>query len=143
MKELEYPFDSEFVLRKKKFLKKELLKKDKLIEKKIAILSGSTVGETQNILELFLLNHDIKPTFWQGQYNRYYEEVMFDNQDLKNFKPDVIYIHTTNKNITDFPFPEDSSEIVSKKVNLTFTHFSQIWDKLRDEIPCPIIQNNF
>jgi FkbH-like protein len=143
MKELEYPFDSEYILRKKKSLKKELLQNQIFIEKKVAILCGSTVGEMQNILELFLLNHGIKPIFWQGQYNRYYEEAMFNNYELKEFKPDIIYIHTTNKNIIDFPTPEDTSEVVSQKLSSTFSYFSQMWDKLRDELQCPIIQNNF
>ena len=39
MKELEFPFDGEYILKKKKSIKKELLARDiKYIEKKIAIL---------------------------------------------------------------------------------------------------------
>ena len=76
---LDYPFDSDLILQKKKKLKKELLLKEGLIEKRIAILSGSTIGEIQNILELFLLNYGIKPVFYQGQYARYYEDLMFDD----------------------------------------------------------------
>ena len=56
MSVLDYPFDSAYILQKKKSIKKELLAKDKFIEKKVAIMSGSTIGEIKNILELFLLN---------------------------------------------------------------------------------------
>ena len=89
---LDYPFDSALVLQKKKKLKKELLLKEGLIEKRIAILSGSTIGEVQNILELFLLNYGIKPVFYQGQYARYYEDLMFDDGALKEFNPDKIQV---------------------------------------------------
>ena len=34
----------------------KLLEKDGLVPKKIAIMSGSTIGEIKNILELFLLD---------------------------------------------------------------------------------------
>ena len=62
------------LLQKKKSIKKELLAKDKFIEKKVAVMSGSTIGEIKNILELFLLNYGIKPEFRVGGYNRYFEE---------------------------------------------------------------------
>lgn len=40
MKELEYPFDGDYILKKKKSIKKELLAREdiKYLEKKIAIL---------------------------------------------------------------------------------------------------------
>ena len=97
MSVLEYPFDSALILQKKKRLKKELLLKEGLIEKKVAILSGSTIGEVQNILELFLLDYGIKPVFWQGQYARYYENLVFDNDQLKEFAPDCTICSNTGR----------------------------------------------
>ena len=59
MKELEYPFNAEEIIKKKKSLKRELLNRpgQNYIEKKIAILGGSTTNDIKNILELFLLNY--------------------------------------------------------------------------------------
>ena len=45
---LDYPFDSAYILQKKKSIKKELLANNKFIDKKVAILSGSTIGEIKN-----------------------------------------------------------------------------------------------
>lgn len=58
MKELEYPFDSEFILKKRKALKKALLgeKEQSRLKKRIAILGGSTTHDIRDMLELFLLN---------------------------------------------------------------------------------------
>ena len=60
MKELEYPFDADLLIKNKRKIKKELLQKENFIEKKIAILGGSTTSEIKNMLELFLLNYFMK-----------------------------------------------------------------------------------
>jgi FkbH-like protein len=143
MKELEYPFNSAYILQKKKYLRKILLEQSGLMEKNVAILCGSTVGVTKNILELFLLNQGVKPIFWEGQYDRYYEDIMFDDQELVSFRPDIVYIFTSVKNITDLPKPKDTHEAVTKKLESTFNRFKQIWDRIRTKLHCPIIQNNF
>lgn len=64
----DYPFDPAFILQKKRALRRELLASEGLVPKKVAILSGSTVGEIKNILELFLLNAGIRPEFYVGGY---------------------------------------------------------------------------
>ena len=100
MKELEYPFDSDYILKKKKSLKKQLIKQDNLLEKRIAILGGSTTNDIKLVLELFLLNYGIKPIFYESEYNQFYQDAVFGNEELDHFNPDIIYIHTTNRNIT-------------------------------------------
>ena len=53
MKELEYPFDAELIIKKKKSLKKQLLADETktFIDKKIAILGGETTNNINLILE--------------------------------------------------------------------------------------------
>ena len=45
MRCFDYPFDPAFILQKKRALRRELLASEGLVPKKVAILSGSTVGE--------------------------------------------------------------------------------------------------
>ena len=46
MKELEYPFDPGYIMKKRRSIKKQLLKTDKpFIEKRIAVLGGSTTHD--------------------------------------------------------------------------------------------------
>ena len=99
MQALEYPFDGEALLRKKRALRRELAAQPGLVEKKVAIVSGTTVGEVKNMLELFLLNSGIRPAFWEGPYGLYYESIAFDDGSLAAFAPDVIYIHTSVHNL--------------------------------------------
>lgn len=142
MSVLDYPFDNAYILEKKKSIKRELLQNDKFIEKKIAVLSGSTIGEIKNILELFLLNYGIKPEFKVGGYNRYYEELMFDDGSLKEFAPDFIYIHTSNKNIENLPVPQDSEEAVKDKLIKEFEKFKAVCEKALS-FGAVVIVNNF
>lgn len=144
MRELEYPFDAEWILKKKKFIKKTLLKSDEsFLEKRIAILGGSTTNDVKNVLELFLLNYGIRPIFYESEYNQYYEDVMFSNEKLSVFKPDLIYIHTTNRNITEYPEISDDEEKVDLKLNIVVTKFESMWERIAEIYHCPIIQNNF
>ena len=144
MKELEYPFDAEYILRKKKSIKKQLLENSSgMLEKKIAILGGYTTNDIKLVLELFLLNNGIKPSFYESEYNRFYQDAVFDNPELEEFSPDVIYVCTSNRNIVRYPSINDSKEDVEFLIKLEEEKFHSIWDSLSSKYSCPIIQNNF
>ena len=143
MNELEYPFDVEYLIKNKKKIKKELLLRPGLIDKKIAILGGSTTSEIKNMLEIFLLNQGIKPTFYESEYNMYYEDAMFGNPELDVFNPDIIYIHTTNRNIMNFPTMYDTKEVIDSKLQSEYDKFEKMWNNLFQKFNATIIQNNF
>lgn len=144
MKELEYPFDSNYILSKKKKIKRELLEQNiRFIDKKIAILGGSTTSNIKLILELFLLNYGIRPTFYESEYNQYYQDAMFDNEELQAFAPDLIYVCTSNRNITQYPLLSDGADTVEGLFEAEKNKFYGIWDSLASRYHCPIIQNNF
>ena len=111
--------------------------------KKIAILGGSTTSEIKNILELFLLNYGIKPTFYESEYNQFYEDAIFGNEELDNFNPDIIYIYTTNRNIIQYPTMYDDEKTVEDKLNSEYEKFKKVWEKLFEKFSAIIIQNNF
>ena len=144
MKELEYPFDADQILSKKKKLRRELLESNTaFIDKKVAILGGSTTSDIKLVLELFLLNYGIRPSFYESEYNQYYQDAMFPNAKLEEFAPDVIYIHTTNRNVTTYPQVADSAETVYGLIQAEVDKFTGMWDRLASVYHCPIIQNNF
>ena len=145
MKELEYPFDSSFLLQKRRKLKKALLADGSArMEKRIAVLGGSTTNDIVSMLELFLLNCGIQPVFYQSEYAQYWQDAMFDAPELTAFQPDLIFIHTTSRNITEAPLPLSASEQeVQDALERQYTHFTQMWEHLAATYHCPILQNNF
>lgn len=145
MKELEYPFDSEYILKKRRAIKKTLLgeKEQSRLKKRIAVLGGSTTHDIKEMLELFLLNAGIEPVFYESEYNQYWQDVMFDAPELTAFHPDIIFIHTSSRNIQNFPGVRDSEEQIEELAKEVYAPFEQMWKKIGQVYQCPVIQNNF
>ena len=144
MQELNYPFDPSYIIKKRKSIKRELLADGSArIKKKIAVFGGSTTNEIINTLELFLLNAGIEAEFYESEYAQYEQDAVFPSEELICFKPDIVFVHTTNRNIRNLPEVTDSKEIVDEKLKAEFARFENIWNSIRDKFHCPIIQNNF
>ncbi|MCH5255758.1 MAG: HAD-IIIC family phosphatase [Lachnospiraceae bacterium] len=144
MRELEYPFDSEYILKKSKKIKKQLLGElHNPIKKKIAVLGGSTTHDIVRILDIFLLNYGIEAEFYESEYAQYWQDVMFDAPELISFAPDLIYIHTSNRNITSYPAAGDSGEDIDALLDNEYKRFEVMWDKAAKTYQAPIVQNNF
>jgi len=144
MQELEYPFDSAYIMKKRKSIKRTLLSDGTTrLKKKIAVLGGSTTNDIVSIMELFLLNMGIEPTFYQSEYAQYWQDAMFPGEELKSFSPDIVLVHTTNRNITAFPSVTDKPEEVDELLNKEFNRYKIMWESIADKLHCPIIQNNF
>lgn len=139
---LSVPLDCEFILRKQKSLRRSLISKNNFIEKRIAILGGSTTNDFKNILELFLLNSGIKPIFYESEYNKYYEDSVFGNEELDEFKPEIIFIYTSFVNLINRPDIKDNSEIIDEKISNEYERYLQIWESLSSRYNAIIIQNN-
>lgn len=144
MRELEYPFDGELILKKSKKLKRALLEeRADFLEKRIAVLGGSTTHDIVRMLELFLLNQGIRPVFYESEYAQYWQDVMFDNQELVSFAPELIFIHTSNRNITAYPSMQDQEPQMDALLTEQYEHFHVMWEKIAEKYHCPVIQNNF
>lgn len=144
MKELLYPFDADYILSRKKSLRRQLLQDaEGMPEKKIAILGGYTTNDIKLILELFLLNNGIKPDFYESEYNQFYQDAAFDNAELEAFRPDVIYICTSNRNIVRYPDINQTKEEIDELIKNEKNKYESIWESLSERYGCPIIQNNF
>ncbi|MEG2083633.1 MAG: HAD family hydrolase, partial [Oscillospiraceae bacterium] len=138
----DYPFDCAEVLKNRRALKKKLLQRDDLLERRIALLSGSTVGVLKDLLEIFLLDWGIRPVFFEGAYGRFYEDAVFDEGALARFKPDVLYIHTSVRDI-ELPRAGESAADCDARLDTVFGRFREIWDGVGDKLGCAVIQNNF
>lgn len=139
-----YPLDTDQLLRKKRKIRRELLAANPHpLQKKIAILGGSTTNEVADQLGLFLLQYGIQAEFYQSEYGQYWQDAMFGNPELDAFGPDVIYIHTTWRNITDFPTTATPAAEIDAMLEQQYAHFETMWQTLAEKFHCPVIQNNF
>ncbi len=144
IKQLEYPTDANLILTKKNKIKKFLTENyPAKIKKNIAVLGGSTTHDIVKVLELFLLYNGIQAEFYECEYNQYYEDIMYNNEALKAFKPDIIWLHTTYRNIENLPEITDSKETVNEKLEAEYNKYFSMWQKCFEDYKCTIIQNNF
>ena len=134
MRELEYPYKNEELILKKKKIKRELLEKtESFLNIKVAILAGSIVNELKDLLEIFLLNYGIKAEFYLSEYNRYYEDAVFENESLKSFNPDIVYVFTSSRNIIhDFDLSTNVSEI-DNKLEEEYKKYLSIWQSIQSK----------
>lgn len=141
---LKYPFDAGYIMKKRRSIRKELTADEgrKFLEKKIAILGGSTTHDIKETLELFLLDAGIRPTFYESEFAQYWQDAMF-SQELRDFAPDLCFIHTSFRNLTSLPVLTDTEAQIAEKADAEFARFRAMWETLRRDLGCPIIQNNF
>ena len=140
-----YPFDGKELFDNKRAIRRSLLEDgSKRITKKIAVLGGSTTNDFCKMMEIFLLDHGIEPKFYQSEYGQYWQDAMFGTAELDQFRPDVIYIHTSFRNLIPMlPQFGASKQDVDASASIAEKHFSSMWNQLKEKFHCPIIQNNF
>lgn len=141
---LNYPFDSEMIMRKRKSFLRELeAQSNPMVQKRIAVLGGSTTNDIVKILNLFLLNEHIQADFYESEYHRYWEDAIFSSEGLDTLQPEIVILHTSACNIDQFPSLSDSTIQVDALLNKTYHHFEEAWESLTKRFHCVIIQNNF
>ncbi len=144
LEELRFPFDSDMImLSKKKLLRKLKESESGGIPLRIAVFGGSTTSDIVKVLELFLRDRGIIPTFWESEYNMYFNDAVFPSEELISFKPELAFIHTSYRNIEETPDVLESENSVGEKLSREYSRFERMWDSISEKFGCPIIQNNF
>lgn len=143
MSYFEYPLNTKALYRKKAEIKRRLSEQEHLIHKKIAVLGGSTTSDVIKQLDIFLLYYGISAEFYESQYGQYWQDAVFGNQELDSFQPDIIYVHTSWRNIESFPQIKDTKTEVEQMLEAEIQRFKMAWKSLNERFHCPVIQNNF
>lgn len=117
---------------------------------RIAILGGSSSQELALFLEVLLLERGFNPKFWQSEYGRFWEDGALGNEEMDEFAPDLIYLHTGTRNIRNWPALQSSGQEAQEAAHAEIERFRQVWDGIlaRGQLrglstPPVILQNNF
>ena len=141
-----YPLER--LLTKRKVIRKQLLRAadeagTSVQDLRIAVLGGSTTNEVVDFLEILLLDSGFRPTFFQSEYGRYYEDAVLEPHIIADFKPDLVYIHTGIQNIQAFQPVAFTEADFQSFVAAELSRYQSIWSSLANAVRCQIIQNNF
>jgi len=130
-------------MRSRRRLRRELSALPGLQKVRIAVLGGSTTNELVDLWELLLLASGFEPTFHQSEYGLFYEEAVHNTQALAAFRPDIVYICTSYRNVQNLPPIGVTDSGFRSAVANELDRYRQIWTSLSAALPCQIIQNNF
>ena len=98
---------------------------------KIAILGGSTTDLIKDNLFNLFKDSNFNPDFYLSEYNQFYFEGLKPSKKLISFKPDFIYLHTSNMNIDEFPKIGANNKEVKNLINKTLNKYKSIWENLK------------
>lgn len=137
-------FDTADLIKKRRSFKKTLLEKgEQKIKKSILMLSGSTIGELAEQLDLFCFSKGIELVIDQGDYGRYYEDALYGIPQIEDKKYDFIYVHISSRNILEQPEPFEEKEKTEEKLRMEISRLNQVITALSEKYACPVICNNF
>ncbi|MBB6145210.1 FkbH-like protein [Silvibacterium bohemicum] len=131
------------LLTKRNSLRRQLSASTDLKELRIAVLGGSTTNELVGLFELLLLSDGFRPVFYQSDYGRFYDDAVHDPQALIDFKPDLVYVHTSCRNVQNAPPLSCTEAELASYVQTETARYAEIWDALERNVGCQVIQNNF
>ena len=111
---------------------------------RIAVLGGSTTAQLPELLAVFLLERGLDARFYEGGYDQYRSAALAGDADLAEFDPDVIYLHTTCRNIDAWPCLADDAEQTKRRVEEEIGRWEIVWQGLHQKnTRALIIQNLF
>jgi FkbH-like protein len=135
-----YPVQT--LLRYRNVLRRQLLS-NSVQDFRMAVLGGSTTNEVVEFADVLLLAEGFRCTFYQSEYNRYYEDAVLEPEKLIEFRPDIVYVHTSCMNVRAFPPLWATQSDYEAFVATELARFQGVWRSLERNVPCEIVQNNF
>lgn len=120
-------------------LEKEVFEKTDI---KIAILGTFSTQHISSVLRFMLYQKNIKVSIYQAEYNNIEAEILDLSSNLYKFKPDVILILTSHRDITEFPTLLSSKNEVQKLAEETISYYTNLWEKIRNNTNAHIFQTN-
>jgi FkbH-like protein len=133
----------EEIIQKRKRLKRELAADRRLQDVRIAVLGGTTTNEIVDLLEVLLIADGFNPVFQQSEYNKYYEDAVLEPEKIREFRPDIVYVHNHWKNIRQFPLVGGAEDQFASTLAAEVSRYRSIWTSLHEVVGCQVIQNNF
>ncbi len=110
---------------------------------RIAVLGSSTTHQLVELLELFLVGEGINARLFESEYGLFRQELLSPSDELASFKPQIIFIATSGRDIARVPrlgmTPAEVTNAVSEEVK----DWQHLWTLAFERWGCTIIQNMF
>jgi FkbH-like protein len=110
---------------------------------KIAVLGSSTTHQLVDMIELYLQAGRINAQFYEADYGTLYQEFFDSESGLYRFRPDVILIVVSWRDLKERPAMRDGADDIRRKVEAEIAGWAELWRIALEEFGAQVIQNNF
>lgn len=110
---------------------------------RIAILGGTTTTQLATLLELYLFAGQVDAEVYEAPFGLIRQEVLDPSSDLYQFKPDLLFIASTRRDLLGAPDSSASEQEFEAAVGIALEEWESLWRTAHERLGCQIIQNNF
>lgn len=110
---------------------------------RIAVLGSYSIQHFVSVLRFLLHEEGIDANIYEGEYDGILMDVLNDDSELYEFKPSMVILLPSIKDIKEFPALGNDGEAVEQLADKQVQLYQGIWSKLETSLGCQILQANF
>ena len=110
---------------------------------RIAVLGSYSIQHFVSVLRFLLHEDDIDANIYEGEYDGILMDVLNEDSELYQFKPSMVILLPSIKDIKEFPALGSDAEAVEQLADKQIKLYQGIWNKLETSLGCQILQANF
>ena len=110
---------------------------------RVAVLGSFTTGPLVSLIDLFLWSARVDATFYESDYGIYRQELLDPTSSLYEFRPTVVIIATTWRDVGHRPGLGETGPGVASMVAAEVDEWALLWKSAYERSGCQVIQNNF
>lgn len=110
---------------------------------RLAVLGSSTQDQLTQLIDLFLFAAGFTADIYQAEYGVFRQEILDPASRLHDFRPSIVLIATTFRDIARRPAVTDDREQVAATLAAETAEWAHLWQTVHDRLGCAVVQNNF
>ena len=110
---------------------------------RVAVLGSFTTHQLVDLLDLYLAAGKVSPEVYEADYGTFRQELLDPESELYKFRPEIIILATSWRDLGHLPELGDDRAGVQRKVEAELADWSLLWRTAHDRLGCQIILNNF
>ncbi len=108
---------------------------------RIALLASTTLDHFSDILRFWLAQEGFAADLWIAPYDTIVPTIMDEGSDLYSFRPDIVWIFTTHRDVRVDVAAGGGSEVQEVIAAAVATN-TTLWQTIQHRLSCVILQNN-
>jgi len=110
---------------------------------RIALLGSATTTQVAPLLNLFLFAAGVSAEMYEADFGVYQQEILDPGSGLHEFRPQVVLISTSPRDLPPPPEPLAAPEMVAQRILNERDRWLSLWNTLQRSLGGQIVQDNF